>query len=107
MYKKSIKENSKFLVPFIEGIKYYGSDEIEQAIGTMIILNDHGDVLTCKHVAERFINNDITSPISANFSHYYDSTPYSYENNTEDEDTFFDGKKRKKITQKIKVNKDM
>ena len=59
MYKKSIKENSKFLVPFVEGIKYYGSDEIEQGIGTMIILNDHGDVLTCKHVAERFINNDI------------------------------------------------
>ena len=59
MYKKSIKENSKYLVPFVEGIKYYGSEEIEHGIGTMIILNDHGDILTCKHIAERFINNDI------------------------------------------------
>ena len=59
MYKKSIKDNSNYLVPFIEGIKYYGSDEIENGIGTMIILNDHGDVLTCKHIAERFIANNM------------------------------------------------
>ncbi len=58
MYKKSIKDNSKYLVPFVEGLKYYGSDEIEHGIGTMIILNEHGDVLTCKHVAERFILNE-------------------------------------------------
>ena len=58
MYKKSIKDNSKYLVPFVEGLKYYGSDEIEHGIGTMIILNEHGDVLTCKHVAERFIFNE-------------------------------------------------
>lgn len=57
MYKKSIKENSKYLVPFTEGIKYYGSDDLVQAIGTMIILNDHGDILTCKHIAQEFINN--------------------------------------------------
>ena len=58
MYKKSIKENSKYLVPFIEGIKYYGRDELDNGIGTMIVLNDHGDVLTCKHIAERFIMNE-------------------------------------------------
>lgn len=58
MYKKSIKENSKFLVPFVEGIKYYGSNEIEHALGTMIILNDEGYILTCKHIALEFINND-------------------------------------------------
>jgi len=58
MYKKSIKDNSKFLVPYIEGVKYYGSNEIEHAIGTMMILNNHGDILTCKHIAERFILND-------------------------------------------------
>ena len=58
MYKKSIKENSKYLIPFVEGIKYYGSDEIEHAIGTMIILNDNGDILTCKHIAIEFINNN-------------------------------------------------
>jgi hypothetical protein len=58
MYKKSIRENREYLIPFVEGIKYYGSDEIENAIGTMMILNDHGDVLTCRHIAERFIEND-------------------------------------------------
>ncbi len=58
MYKKSIKNNSKYLVPFVEGIKYYGSNEIEHALGTMIILNDDGDILTCKHIAQEFIIND-------------------------------------------------
>lgn len=58
MYKKSIKDNSKFLVPFIQGIKYYGSDEIEHVSGTMIILNENGDLLTCKHIANQFIVND-------------------------------------------------
>ena len=58
MYKKSIKENSNFLIPFVEGIKYYGSDEIEHALGTMIILNENGDVLTCEHIAMEFIAND-------------------------------------------------
>ena len=50
MYKKSIKENSKYLIPFVEGIKYYGSDEIEHVIGTMMVLNKNGDILTCKHL---------------------------------------------------------
>lgn len=58
MYKKSIKENSKFLIPFVEGLKYYGSNKIEHALGTMIVLNDKGDILTCKHIAEEFIRND-------------------------------------------------
>lgn len=57
MYKKSIKNNSKYLIPFTEGIKFYGSDDIEHVIGTMILLNKHGDVLTCRHIAERIIFN--------------------------------------------------
>ena len=58
MYKKSIKRNSNFLIPFVEGLKYYGSDEIEHVIGTMMVLNKNGDLLTCKHIAGEFINND-------------------------------------------------
>lgn len=58
MYKKSIKYNSKFLIPFVEGIKYYGSNEIEHGLGTMIVINEEGDILTCKHVAQEFIIND-------------------------------------------------
>lgn len=60
MYKISIKENAQYLIPFIEGIKYYGSDELEQGGGTMMILNDKGDILTCGHIANEFrISNDL------------------------------------------------
>lgn len=58
MYKKSIKEVSNYLIPFIQGIKYYGSNEIEHCLGTMIILNKNGDILTCRHIAEQFILNN-------------------------------------------------
>jgi len=61
MYKKAIKDNSNYLLPFIEGVKYYGSNEIEHALGTMMILNKNGDILTCKHIAKEFIENDILS----------------------------------------------
>lgn len=58
MYKISIKDNTQYLIPFIEGIKYYGSNDLEQGGGTMMILNDKGDVLTCAHIANEFIDND-------------------------------------------------
>ena len=61
MYVKSIKENSKYLVPYIEGVKYYYSDEIEHSIATMIVLNESGDLLTCRHVAENFINENVNT----------------------------------------------
>lgn len=53
MYKISIKDNTQYLIPFIEGIKYYGSNDLDQGGGTMMILNDKGDVLTCAHIAKR------------------------------------------------------
>ena len=58
MYKISIKDNTQYLIPFIEGIKYYGSNDLDQGGGTMMILNDKGDVLTCAHIANEFIVND-------------------------------------------------
>lgn len=58
MYKISIKDNTQYLIPFIEGIKYYGSNDLDQGGGTMMILNDKGDVLTCAHIAKEFIVND-------------------------------------------------
>ena len=59
MYRNAIKNNTKYLFPFIEGIKYYDSLDIEHAIGTMMILNEDGDILTCKHIAYEFVNSDI------------------------------------------------
>ena len=58
MYKKSVKDNSQYLIPFVEGIKFYGSDNIINNCGTMIILNNKGDILTCAHIAYEFANVD-------------------------------------------------
>ena len=58
MYKNAIKNNSKYIVPFIEGIKYFGSNEIEHALATMIVINKHGYILTCKHVANDLVQNN-------------------------------------------------
>ena len=69
MYKKAIKDNSKYLLPFIEGIKYYSSNEIEHALGTMMILNKNGDILTCKHIA-----NDVLSKRYKDFLKEYNSS---------------------------------
>lgn len=57
MYKESIKKNSNYVRPFVEGIKYYGSKEIVQGIGSMIILNKEGHILTCRHIAEHILNS--------------------------------------------------
>ena len=57
MYKKSLNENSKYLIPFVEGVKYYGSDNIEHNLGTMMVINKNGDILTCKHIASEFVAN--------------------------------------------------
>ena len=60
MYKIGIKDNTQYLMPFIEGIKYYGSNDLEQGCGTMMVLNDKGDILTCGHIAKEFaISNDM------------------------------------------------
>ena len=60
MYKKSIKNNSKFIIPFIQGIKLYGKDDILSNVGTMIIVNENGTLLTCKHIADEIINANIS-----------------------------------------------
>ena len=75
MYKKAIKDNSKYLLPFIEGVKYYGSNEIEHALGTMMILNKNGDILTCKHIAKDFIENDALSKRYKEFLKEYNNAP--------------------------------
>ena len=58
MYKRSIKLNRTYLLPFTYGVKYFNSDEIEQGSGTLMVINEDGYVLTCKHVAELFIQAD-------------------------------------------------
>ena len=92
MYKKSIKENSQYIIPFIEGIKYYGSDEIVKNVGTMIILNENGDILTCKHIAMEFLNN---ISLVNNYGKLIDEISKAKNTN-----------ERKKIERKHKIDRD-
>ena len=57
MFKTSIKTNSKFLLPFLQGKKGDKDNNIVYNIGTMIVLNEHGALLTCKHIADEIINS--------------------------------------------------
>ncbi len=88
MYKKAIKDNSKYLLPFIEGVKYYGSNEIEHALGTMMILNKNGDILTCKHIAKDFIENDALAKRYREFLKEYNNAPKEEKKNIENKYDF-------------------
>ena len=92
MYKKSIKENSRYLIPFIEGIKYYGKDQIEHNLGTMMVLNKNGDILTCKHIANEFIANLELGE--------------KYKNIIKEINNVKNDKELKKIEEKYQINKD-
>lgn len=93
MYKISIKDNTQYLIPFIEGIKYYGSSDLEQGGGTMMILNDKGDILTCAHIANEFI---INNNLAKSYSQFIQDIKLS--KNKE---------QRKQIEKKYGIKKDM
>lgn len=55
MYKKACKEALNYIRPIIIGKKYYKNNNIINDIGTIIVLNKHGDILTTKEIAENII----------------------------------------------------
>lgn len=55
MYKKACKEALNYIRPIIIGKKYYNNNNIINDIGTLIVLNKHGDILTTKEIAENII----------------------------------------------------
>ncbi|MBQ9854130.1 MAG: trypsin-like peptidase domain-containing protein [Bacilli bacterium] len=57
MYKKAIKDNSKMLIPFLQGIKNKDSEEIISNVGTLLIINEK-TLLTCKHIAESIVKQE-------------------------------------------------
>lgn len=59
MYKNAVKNNSKYIIPFLQGIKLYDSDEIHSNVGTMLIINENGTLLTCRHIAEEIHNTQL------------------------------------------------
>lgn len=59
MFKNSIKTNLNYTRPLLIGERFFNSNEIVTGIATFIILNDEGDVLTCKHVAQKIEEAEI------------------------------------------------
>lgn len=52
MFENGIEEIQKFTHPLKTIIRYYGSNEVIPGCATMFYVNDQGDALTCKHVAQ-------------------------------------------------------
>lgn len=53
MFKKAIKKNFSYTRPLLIGERVFGNDNVMSGIGTFIILNEEGYILTCKHIAEK------------------------------------------------------
>ena len=53
MFKKAIKKNFSYTRPLLIGERVFGNDNVMSGIGTFIVLNEEGYILTCKHIAEK------------------------------------------------------
>ena len=66
MYKKACKEALNYIRPIIIGKKYYNNDTIINDIGTVIVLNKNGDILTTKELAENIYLSIDTNSVFKN-----------------------------------------
>ena len=55
MFKKAIKKNLEYTRPILFGERLFNETKVNSGIGSFIILNDEGYILTCKHIAEKII----------------------------------------------------
>lgn len=51
MFVNAIEKAKGFVRPFLTISRTYGSDEVNPGCATLIVVNDEGWILTCKHVA--------------------------------------------------------
>ena len=66
MYKKACKKALNYIRPIIIGKKYYNNDTIINDIGTVIVLNKNGDILTTKELAENIYLSIDTNSVFKN-----------------------------------------
>ena len=55
MFKKAIKKNLEYTRPILFGERLFNNTKVNSGIGSFIILNNEGYILTCKHIAEKVI----------------------------------------------------
>lgn len=58
MFKDAIKKNNNYIKTIVNGYKTPYSDELYGGIGTVMVINKDGWVLTCRHIAENIIAAD-------------------------------------------------
>ena len=58
MYVQAIEEISKFTRPIHTIARYYGNDFVTPWAASLFFVNNQGVAITCKHVAENWINQD-------------------------------------------------
>lgn len=58
MFKKAVKDNIEYIKPIIHGYKYPNEEKVYNNMNTVMIVNEEGWVLTCKHVAENIVIAD-------------------------------------------------
>ena len=58
MFKDAIKANLEYIKIFSSAYKTSNSDEVVGDIGTIMLINNEGWVLTCKHIAENIVRAD-------------------------------------------------
>jgi hypothetical protein len=62
MFKEALKENMDYIKVLSSAYKFPENDEVIGDIGTIMLINNEGWVLTCKHIAEIIVRADkITS----------------------------------------------
>lgn len=67
MYVQAIEEISKFTRPIHTIARYYGNDFVTPWAASLFFVNNQGVALTCKHVAENWINQDNINTNYQNF----------------------------------------
>lgn len=70
MFVKAIEAVSQYTRPIHSILRNYGSTEIEPACSTMIVVNDEGYAITCKHVVDWLIAP--ANSINERYNHFKD-----------------------------------
>ena len=58
MFKEAIKSNVNYIKPIVSAYKTPYSDEVYGSMATVMVINEEGYVLTCRHIAENIIAAD-------------------------------------------------